>query len=69
MICDLEFDKDKLKNVGYNKFYLDSIYLATPTYKDYIGKVNECEIMVHYFQEVNDEYKPASEFREIINLE
>lgn len=68
LICDLEFDKDKLKNVNYNKFYLDSIYLAEPTYKDYIGKINECEIIVHFFQEFNDEHKQASEFREIINL-
>ena len=69
LICNLEFDKDKLKNVNYNKFYLDGIYLAIPTYENYIGKINECKIMVHYFQEFNDEYKPASEFREIINLE
>ena len=39
LICDLEFDKDKLKNISYNKFYLDSIYLAKPTYKDYIGEL------------------------------
>ena len=69
LICDLEFDKDKLKNISYNKFYLDSIDLAKPTYKDYIGKINECKIMLHFFQEFNDEHKPASEFREIINLE
>ena len=53
----------------FNKFYLDNIYFAVPTYKDYIGKINECEIMVHFFQEFNDEHKQASEFREIINLE
>ena len=68
LICDLEFDKDKLKNVNYNKFYLDSIYLAIPTYENYIGKINECKIMVHFFQEFNDEHTQASEFREIINL-
>ena len=68
LICDLEFDKDKLKNISYNKFYLDSIDLAIPTYENYIGKINECKIMVHFFQEFNDEHKPASEFREIINL-
>ena len=66
LICDLEFDKDKLKNI-YGKCYLDSIYIASPTYENNIGKVNECEIGFHYFQEPNDDHKPASEFREIIN--
>lgn len=69
LICDLEFDKNKLKKCHYDKFYLDSIYSAEPTYEDDIGKINECKIMVHFFQEFNDEHKPASEFREIINLE
>ena len=32
-------------------------------------QANDSEIMVHFFQEFNDEHKPASEFREIINLE
>ena len=68
LICDLEFDKDKLKNI-YGKCFLDSIYIASPTYENNIGKINECEIGVHYFQELNDYNKPASEFREIINLE
>lgn len=68
LICDLEFDKDKLKNIIYGKCYLDSIYIASPTYENNIGKINECKIGVHYFQELNDDNKPASEFREIINL-
>lgn len=68
LICDLEFDKDKLKNI-YSKCYLDSTYLGEPTYENDIGKINECTIISHYFQEFNDEHKPASEFREIINLE
>ena len=68
LICDLEFDKDKLKNI-YGKWYLDNIYIASSTYENNIGKVNECEIGVHFFQEYNKEHKPASEFREIINLE
>lgn len=68
LICDLEFDKDKLKNIC-SKWYLDSIYIASPTYENNIGKINECRIGVHYFQELNDDNKPASEFREIINLE
>lgn len=67
LICDLEFDKDKLKNI-YGKCYLDSIYIASPTYENNIGKINECEIEFHYFQELNDDNKLASEFREIINL-
>ena len=37
-------------------------------YENNIRKINECEIGVHYFQELNDNNKPASEFREIINL-
>ena len=49
--------------------FLDNIYLALPTCENNIRKVNECEIGVHYFQELNDDNKPASEFREIINLE
>lgn len=68
LICDLEFDKDKLKNI-YNKCYLDNVYMASPIYENDISKINECEIGVHYFQELNDDNKPASEFREIINLE
>lgn len=64
LICDLEFDKDKLKNI-YGKCFLDSIYLT----ENHISKINECEIGVHYFQELNDDNKLASEFREIINLE
>lgn len=67
LICDLEFDKDKLKNI-YSKCYLDSTYLAEPIYEDNIGKVNKCEIISHYFQEFNDEHIPASEFREVINF-
>lgn len=63
LICDLKFDKDKLKNI-YGKCFLDSIYLT----ENHISKVNECEIGVHYFQELSDDNKPASEFREIINL-
>ncbi len=63
LICDLEFDKDKLKNI-YSKCFLDSIYLT----ENNIHKINECEIGVHYFQELSDDNKPASEFREIINL-
>ena len=68
LICDLKFDKDKLKNI-YSKCFLDNIYSASPTYENNIGKINECEIGVHYFQELNEDNKPASEFREIINLE
>ena len=68
LICDLEFDKDKLKNI-YDKCFLDNTYLASPTYENNIHKINECEIGVHYFQELNDDNIPASEFREIINLE
>lgn len=68
LICDLEFDKDKLKNI-YDKCFLDNIYLASPTYENDISKVNECEMGVHYFQELNDDNIPASELREIINLE
>ena len=49
LICDLEFDKNKLKKYHYDKFYLDSIYSAEPTYEDDIGKINECKIMVHFF--------------------
>ena len=60
--------KDKLKSI-YGKCFLDNIYSASPTYKNNICKVNECEIGVHYFQELNDDNKLASEFREIINLE
>ena len=67
LICDLEFNKDKLKNI-YGKCFLDNIYLASPTYENNIIKINECEIGVHYFQELSDDNKPASEFREIINL-
>ncbi len=63
LICDLEFDKDKLKTI-YSKCFLDSIYLT----ENNIHKINECEIGVHYFQELSDDNKPASEFREIINL-
>ena len=68
LICDLKFDKNKLKNI-YSKCYLDSSYLGEPIYENNIGKINECTIISHYFQELNDEHKPASEFREIINLE
>lgn len=68
LICDLEFDKDKLKNI-YDKCFLDNIYLASPTYENNIHKINEYEMGVHYFQELNDDNIPASEFREIINLE
>lgn len=67
LICDLKFDKDKLKNI-YDKCYLDNNYLASPTYEDNIGEVNECTIISYYFQEFNNEHKPASEFREVINL-
>lgn len=68
LICDLEFDKDKLKNI-YGKCFLDSICLAEPIYENNIYKVNECKIGVHYFKEPDDNNQPASEFREIINLE
>lgn len=68
LICDLEFDKDKLKNI-HGKIYLDSVYSASPTFENNIHKINECEIGIHYFQEFNNDNKPASEFREIINLE
>ena len=68
LICDLEFDKDKLKSI-YGKCFLDNIYLASSAYENNIHKINECEIGVHYFKEINDDNIPASEFREIINLE
>ena len=56
-------------NVSYSEECIDKMIERYKDKKFNVYCAEDVDFMVHYFQEFNDEYKQASEFREIINLE